>query len=109
MDDWLLRQPTLVTKKRQVVPVLMQRQQLVDSLGRQLERLGLKRKAKEVPSLQAYLAARAETPPRPAEVAPSSASPASPPPSEIPAGGADISGTVGDGTAPAHTRRSEPT
>lgn len=46
LDDWILRQPTLVTRKRTVVPVLMQRQQLLESLARLLDRLGLQRKSK---------------------------------------------------------------
>ena len=43
LDDWLLRQASLVTRKRTVLPVLLQRQQLGDSLARMLERLGLER------------------------------------------------------------------
>ncbi|TMB21221.1 MAG: hypothetical protein E6J71_08535 [Deltaproteobacteria bacterium] len=38
LDDWLLRQASLVTRKRTVLPVLLQRQQLADSLARMLER-----------------------------------------------------------------------
>ena len=45
LDDWLLRQPTLVAaRKRAVLPVVLQRQQLADSLSRMLERLGLERR-----------------------------------------------------------------
>jgi hypothetical protein len=114
LDDYIARQPSLVTKKRQVLPVVLQRMQIADSLARHLERLGLERRAKEVPSLQAYLAARAETPPRAAEVgAPPSAPSAA---SDVPAGGTDISGTVEGGralppdeTAHAHPGRSQPT
>jgi len=46
LDDWIMRQPSLVTRKRQVVPVVMQRMQVADSLSRSLERLGLERRAK---------------------------------------------------------------
>ena len=48
LDDWLARQPSLVTKKRLLLPVVLQRQQLVDSLARLLERLGLGRKVRDV-------------------------------------------------------------
>lgn len=59
LDDWIMRQPSLVLhRKRAVVPVLLQRQQLVDSLARALERLGLERRAREVPDLASYLAHR---------------------------------------------------
>ena len=56
LDDWLMRQPSLVTRKRAVVPVVMQRMQIADSLGRTLGQLGLGRVARDVPSLDAYLA-----------------------------------------------------
>jgi hypothetical protein len=58
LDDWIARQPSLVTKKRQVLPVIVQRMQIADSLARNLERLGLERRAKPVPDLTAYLAAK---------------------------------------------------
>ena len=59
LDDWLMRQPSLVLhRKRSVVPVLLQRQQLADSLARLLERLGLERKARDVQTLETYLAKR---------------------------------------------------
>ena len=52
LDDWLLRQPSLVLhRKRAVLPVLLQRQQLVDSLAHTLERLGLGRRVRGVPTL----------------------------------------------------------
>ncbi|TMA31383.1 MAG: hypothetical protein E6J79_20190 [Deltaproteobacteria bacterium] len=54
LDDWLARQPSLVTRKRQLLPVVVQRQQLVDSLSRLLDKLGLRRKQKAV-DLDAYL------------------------------------------------------
>src|SRR5262245_35542738 len=34
LDDWLSRQPSLVTRRRQLLPVVMQRQALADSLVR---------------------------------------------------------------------------
>jgi hypothetical protein len=59
LDDWIMRQPSLVlSRKRSVVPVLLQRQQLADSLARLLERLGLERKAKDPLDLATYLSMR---------------------------------------------------
>lgn len=59
LDDWILRQPSLVLhRKRAVVPVLLQRQQLADSLARTLERLGLERRTKDVTDLASYLKAK---------------------------------------------------
>lgn len=56
LDDWLMRQPSLVLhRKRTVVPVLLQRQQLADSLARLLERLGLERKTRDVDTLESYV------------------------------------------------------
>jgi hypothetical protein len=60
LDAWLAKQPSLVTRKRTVVPVLLQRAQLADSLARHLERLGLNRKAQDVEDLHAYLARGAQ-------------------------------------------------
>jgi hypothetical protein len=45
-----------VTKKRQVLPVVVQRMQIAEGLARNLERLGLHRKAKDL-DLAAQLAA----------------------------------------------------
>lgn len=53
---WLLSQPSMVNKRQRALwPVVLQRQTLADSLCRNLERLGLERKAKQVPSIQDYL------------------------------------------------------
>jgi hypothetical protein len=41
-----------MTRKRTVLPVVLQRMQIAEGLARNLERLGLERKAREVPSLQ---------------------------------------------------------
>src|SRR5881409_2319642 len=60
LDDWIARQPSLVTKKRRVLDVVVQRMQIAEGLARNLERLGLDRKAKPVPDLTAYLAERAK-------------------------------------------------
>lgn len=59
LDDWLARQPSLVTKKRQLLPVVLQRTQLADALARHLERLGLERRSRDVADLGTYLAQRA--------------------------------------------------
>ena len=60
LDDWLMRQPSLVLhRRRAVLPVLLQRQQLVDSLARTLE---LERRARDVQTLATYLARRAAGP-----------------------------------------------
>jgi hypothetical protein len=60
VDDWLQRQPSIVHGvKRTVLPVVLQRQQLADSLLRHLTALGLERKAKPIESLEDYLRRRA--------------------------------------------------
>src|SRR5438552_2242758 len=48
LDDWIARQPTLVTKKRRVLDVVVQRMQIAEGLARNLERLGLERRARDV-------------------------------------------------------------
>ena len=59
IDRYLLSLPSPVNRQRhQAFPIVLQRQQLVDSLARNLERLGLKRRAKALPSLQEYLASK---------------------------------------------------
>ncbi len=59
LDGWLMEQPTLVnSRRRAVLPVLKERQALVDSLVRILGQLGLERKAKPVVDLQTYLTRR---------------------------------------------------
>lgn len=59
VDRWLLSQPSLVNKsRRQLFPVVLQRQQLADALARYMTALGLKRRARPAPSLAEYLALR---------------------------------------------------
>ena len=59
IDVWLLQQPSLVNlRKRTLLPVVLQRQQLADSLARYMTTLGLERKQKPVPALSEYLAER---------------------------------------------------
>ncbi len=63
IDVWLLTQPSLINLSRQaLIPVVRERTQLADSLARCLGQLGLERKAKPVPPLDEYLAARYTTP-----------------------------------------------
>jgi hypothetical protein len=60
IDRFLLAQPSLVNKsRRQLFPVVLQRQQVADSLARYMTMLGLKRRSKAMLSLSEYLAARA--------------------------------------------------
>ena len=59
IDKFLLEQPSLVNKRRrQLFPVVLQRQQLADALSRYLSQLGLKRRAKPALTIQDYMAAR---------------------------------------------------
>lgn len=61
IDRFLLAQPSLVNKsRRQLFPVVLQRQTLADALARYMGQLGLKRRARPMPSLQDYLAGRGE-------------------------------------------------
>ena len=51
VDNWLLTQESLINKrKRSLLPVVLQRQQLADGLARYLGQLGLERKVK-VPTM----------------------------------------------------------
>lgn len=71
IDAWLLQQPSLINlRKRAVHPVVLQRQQLADSLIRAMVQLGLERKAKVLPSLSDYLNAPGAPAPRPAPASP---------------------------------------
>ena len=59
IDRFLLEQPSLVNKsRRQLFPVVLQRQQLADSLARYMTMLGLKRRAKTMPALSDYLSTK---------------------------------------------------
>jgi hypothetical protein len=48
LDDYIARQPSPVTRKRQLLPVVGQRMQIAEGLAKHLERLGLERRAKDV-------------------------------------------------------------
>jgi hypothetical protein len=62
VDAYLLAMPSPVNKQRRsLFPVVMQRQQLAESLARTLERLGLERKVRELPDLHQYLAGKRTT------------------------------------------------
>ncbi len=57
VDAWLLVQRSLVNgRKKALLPVLRERQQLADALARYMTQLGLERRAKPVPALADYLA-----------------------------------------------------
>jgi hypothetical protein len=61
IDSFILSQQSLVNKKkRQIYPIVKDRQHLVDSLARLLKDLGLERREKHVGSLQEYLEQRAK-------------------------------------------------
>jgi hypothetical protein len=54
LADWIGRQPALVTKKRQLLPVVREYVQLLDSLERTCDRLGLKRVPAPVEDFRDY-------------------------------------------------------
>jgi hypothetical protein len=57
VDSWLMQQSTLVNKrKRAILPILRERQGLVDSLSRLLQQVGLERQATPVKPLAQYIA-----------------------------------------------------
>ena len=57
IDTWLFSQPSLINaRKRSVIPVVLQRQQLADGLSKYLAQLGLERRHR-VKSLQDILTA----------------------------------------------------
>jgi hypothetical protein len=79
VDAYLLEQRSLVNlRRRSLLPVVRERQALVDSLARILGQLGLERQARKVPDLSAYLRDRYK------DEAPSSPPPSAPPPSSSP-------------------------
>jgi hypothetical protein len=59
VDAWLLTQPALIERrKRAVLPAVRDRQALVSTLRALLGDLGLKRRAKAMPTLAEYLASK---------------------------------------------------
>jgi hypothetical protein len=66
IDAWLLTQPSLVNaRKRTLLPVVRERQQVADALAKYLAQLGMGRQAKPVEDLGLYLARRAAEQPEP--------------------------------------------
>jgi chorismate mutase len=56
IDAWLLSQPSLVDKRRRaLLPVVRERQQLADALARYVQALGLERRRERVADLREYL------------------------------------------------------
>jgi hypothetical protein len=61
IDSWLLQQDSLLNKKKKcMIPILRERQSLVDSLARLLCHVGLERVARPMPTLEQYVASKAE-------------------------------------------------
>jgi hypothetical protein len=59
LDAYLMQQRSLINrKKKAVLPVLLQRQALADSLAKHLSLLGLERRTKPIQSLGDYVASR---------------------------------------------------
>jgi hypothetical protein len=60
VDSWLLMQPSLVNaRKKALLPVVRERQQVADTLAKYLAQLGMARQAKPAEDLQTYLARKA--------------------------------------------------
>ena len=56
IDHWLLQQKSLINLRRKsLLPVVRERQQLADSLARYMTTLGLERKVKPIPALLEYV------------------------------------------------------
>ena len=71
VDVWLLKQPTLINKRRKaLLPVVRERTQLADALARYLSQLGLERRSKPVLDLSAYLAQKGQGDQKKATVSP---------------------------------------
>jgi hypothetical protein len=66
IDAYLTTQPSLINRRRKtLIPVVEQRERLASSLARNLSLLGLRRRAKPVPSLAEYLASKEDEPEQP--------------------------------------------
>ncbi len=56
VDTWILEERSLVhLRKRALIPVVLQRQQMADALARYMGQLGLKRREKQIPTLAQYV------------------------------------------------------
>lgn len=74
VDAYLLEQPYLINRsRRQLFPVVLQRQQLADALSRYMSQLGLKRRAKPIQPLSEYIKERYSRRNSSSEPSPSSA------------------------------------
>ena len=72
VDAWLLTRPSIVDKRRRaVLPIVRERQQLADALSRYLQVLGLERRSKPAIDLQSYVATRYGAEQRAQEAGPS--------------------------------------
>lgn len=59
VDAWLLTRASIIDKRRRaVLPIVRERQQLADALSRYLQVLGLERRSKPAIDLQSYVATR---------------------------------------------------
>ncbi len=66
VDRFLLEQKSLINKsKRQLFPIVLQRQHLADALARYMGQLGLARRARPTQTLQDYLAGKRSKPSTP--------------------------------------------
>jgi len=62
VNEWLSYRKTLVDRKtRSIIPAALQRNAFVNTLQGLLRDLGLKRRAREVPTLAAYIASQSES------------------------------------------------
>jgi hypothetical protein len=59
LDDYIMRQGSLVTKKRALLPVVRERMQVAEHLAKQLERLGLERRPQPIETLEQYAVRKA--------------------------------------------------
>ena len=66
IDAWLVKQPSLVNnRKRALLPIVLQRQQLADALARYMMHPGLDRRARPVRTPNDYLAGKRNDPTEP--------------------------------------------
>jgi hypothetical protein len=58
IDDFIARQPSLVTRKRALLPVVRERMAIAEGLAKNLDRLGLERRVRDVPTWRRTLRRR---------------------------------------------------
>ncbi len=101
VDRYILGMPCLVNKsRRQLFAVVRERQQLADSLTRQLAQIGLERQAKDARSYAERLMDWTPTEPAAAPTEPPGGAQPEPPPVES----QDAAGAVPDGAGDEETR-----